>query len=140
MVASAQRITEDEADVMLLAKEQLEEVESAFSTQGNDNDATRYAKEYKEEGELDWKVPTKEEAQILASHFNGESLATLNTLLESIRATKIYYTVGKSKIRYLCDEGQYSFVFAAKPEFRKGTAKGHSFVVRLVKHIRVRKQ
>ena len=140
VVASVQRITEDEADVMLLAKEQLEEVESAFSTQGNDNDATRYAKEYKEDGELDWKVPTKEEAQILASHFNGESLATLNTLLESIRATKIYYTVGKSKIRYLCDEGQYSFVFAAKPEFRKGTAKGHSFVVRLVKHIRVHKQ
>ena len=140
LVASVQRITADEADVMLLAKEQLEEAESAHSTQGNADDATRYALSYKEDGEQNWTIPTKEEAQILANNFHGDRLKAVNAVLTSVRATEIYDVVGKSKIRYLCDEGRTSFMFAENPQFRKGTSSGHSFVVRLVKHVRVKKQ
>lgn len=140
LVASVHRITDTEADVMLLAKEQQEDSESANSVEGGANDAVNYAAEYKEDGESNWSIPTKEEAAILARNFNGEALEAVNRLLESIRATQIYVEVQGKKTRYLCDEGRYSFVFAEKPEIRKGTTKGRNFVIRLVKHVRVHKQ
>ena len=101
LVASVHRITDTEADVMLLAKEQQEDSESANSTEGGANDAVNYAAEYKEDGESNWSIPTKEEAAILARNFNGEALETVNRLLESIRATQIYVEVQGKKIRYL---------------------------------------
>ena len=125
---------------MLLAKEQQEDSESANSTEGGANDAVNYAAEYKEDGESNWSIPTKEEAAILARNFNGEALETVNRLLESIRATQIYVEVQGKKIRYLCDEGRYSFMFAEKSEIRKGSTKSRNFVIRLIKHVRVHKQ
>ena len=140
LVAAVRLITADEADVMLLSKEQLESAESAYSTQGNAEDAPRYASSYVEDGEEGWSVPTKEEAQILANNFHGDRLNAVNDVLRSVRATEIYDVIGKSKIRYLCDEGRTSFMFIEHTSFRKGTPSGQSFVVRLVKHVRVRKQ
>ena len=142
LVASVHRITDTdtEADVMLLAKEQQEDSESANSTEGGANDAVNYAAEYKEDGESNWSIPTKEEAAILARNFNGEALEAVNRLLESIRATQIYVEVQGHKVRYLCDEGRYSFVFAEKPEIHKGSTKSRNFVIRLIKHVRVHKQ
>lgn len=140
LVAAVRLITADEADVMLLSKEQLENAESAYSTQGNAEDAPRYASSYLEDGEGGWSVPTKEEAQILANNFHGDRLNAVNDVLRSVRATEIYDVIGKSKIRYLCDEGRTSFMFIEHTPFRKGTPSGQSFVVRLVKHVRVRKQ
>ena len=98
-----------------------------------------YAAEYKEDGESNWSIPTKEEATILARNLNGEALEAVNRLLESIRATPIYVEVQGKKIRYLCDEGRYSFVFAEKPEIRKAATKSRNFVIRLIKHVRVHK-
>lgn len=140
LVASVHRITDTEADVMLLAKEQQEDSESANSTAGGANDAVNYAAEYKEDGESNWSIPTKEEAVILARNFNGDALESVNRLLESIRATQIYVEVQGHKVRYLCDEGRYSFVFAEKPEIHKGSTKSRNFVIRLIKHVRVHKQ
>ena len=77
---------------------------------------------------------------MLANNFHGDRLNAVNDVLRSVRATEIYDVIGKSKIRYLCDEGRTSFMFVEHTSFRKGTATGQSFVVRLIKHVRVRKQ
>lgn len=137
LVAAVHLITADEADVMLLAKDQLEEAESANSTQGNADDASRYAAEYKEDGEIGWTVPTEDEARILVKAFHDESLKAVNKVLVSVRGTEIYDVIQRTKVKFLCNEGKTYFSFVYPPQFRKASATGHSYVVRLIKHVRL---
>lgn len=139
LVAQVKPLSNEEADVMLLAKEQLEDAASARSTEGDARDAVNYANEYSEDGLSGWSVPTKAEAEILATAFHDATLVAVNQVLRSIRGQEIYDEIAGKKVKYLCNDGELSFSFFAKPNFRAGTAKSKGYLVRCVKHVRIRK-
>lgn len=96
--------TGSEADVLLMG------IDNAVNTQGKDKilikEASTVLESYSISEISNWRMPTKEEAQLLKSRYNS-NLSHINKLLTGAGGTELM----EEKPRYLCNNGKSSFNF-----------------------------
>lgn len=94
----------DEADVLLLG------IDNAINDKGKDKiykaEAAIAVKNYNISDLSNWRIPTKVEAQLLKSRYNGK-LSNINEILTDAGGTELV----EEKPRYLCNEAHSSFNF-----------------------------
>lgn len=140
VVILTSNVTPSSADLLLISRNEWIDISSASGE--NPTEATELAAEYTEDGMTSWRIPTKEEAQIINDqYFMDEQLDDLNALFQSIGGD----TMGDGddnflpslSYRYLCENGTFSFV-VGKSGTVSSTGSKRTYCLRLVKTVKVR--
>lgn len=140
VVILTSNVTPSSADLLLISRNEWIDISSASGE--NPTEATELAAEYTEDGMTSWRIPTKEEAQIINDqYFMDEQLNDLNALFQSIGGD----TMGDGddnflpslSYRYLCENGTSSFV-VGKSGTVSPTGSKRTYCLRLVKTVKVR--
>ena len=140
MVVLATNVTSNSADLLLISRKEWINVSSANGN--NPTEAKDLAAEYSEDGLSEWRIPSKDEARLIADqYFMDDQLNDLNTILKQNGGD----TMGdgddnflpSTNYRYLCENGIYSFV-VGKSGTVSSAGSSRTYCLRLVKTIKVR--
>ena len=140
VVVLATNVTSNSADLLLISRKEWINVSSANGN--NPTEAKDLAAEYSEDGLSEWRIPSKDEARLIADqYFMDDQLNDLNTILKQNGGD----TIGdgddnflpSTNYRYLCENGIYSFV-VGKSGTVSSAGSSRTYCLRLVKTIKVR--
>lgn len=135
IVALVENASEDEEDVLLLAKEEQINVYSPIAP-NHENDMESLAAAYNEGTLTGWSVPTEAEARQLKSAYAG-NYDDLNGLIENLGGMLISTYSTANNARFLCEGGTKTFNFAATGSINNAGATV-KYRLRLVKRVHVK--
>lgn len=140
VVVLTANVTSNSAELLLISRNEWINISSASGD--NPTEATELADEYTEDGMASWRIPTKEEARLIADqYFMDEQLDELNALFKQTGGD----TMGDGddnflpslSYRYLCENGTYSYV-VGKSGTVSNAGSSRTYCLRLVKTVKVR--
>lgn len=124
------------ADLLLVSLAEWEGLTSAFYEE-NPNVASDLASQYKEDELKGWRIPAKEEAQLLVQMY-VDQLDALNASISAEGGVPVRPIDDKlATVRYLCEDATYSFAFLSGSKMTKAGTKLNTYHLRLVKTVSV---
>ena len=135
----------DEGDLLLLSQNEWIDVPSANHPDTPD-EALSIAAQYAEGNDTigllaGWTIPSKEEAMLLRSLYEGSATYALNELLNQLSMPTIETNTDKGAvIRYLCNDGEHTFTFASGSSTISKAGSKATYHLRLVKRIHVKRK
>lgn len=135
----------DEGDLLLLSRNEWIDVPSANHPDTPD-EALSIAAKYAEGNDTigllaGWTIPSKEEAMLLRSLYEGSATYALNELLNQLSMPTIETNTDKGAvIRYLCNDGEHTFTFASGSSTISKAGSKATYHLRLVKRIHVKRK
>ena len=138
LIAAIPETTEEDVELLLLSTTEWAGVTSAFHTETADM-ATSIVEAYTENGIDGWKIPTRDEARLINYAIGGDKIDETSQKLNTYGIPTL--SIGEdmesgSKIRYLCDDANYSFNWDDISISKCGSKR--TYHLRAVKRIRVK--
>lgn len=137
VVALVDKISEKEADLLLVSAIDREKISSAKSPTAP-FEAVEIEKDYSERGLTDWHIPTKAEATSLKTNYAGDKITALNNLLVSAGYSPfVNVETSSDNARYLCEGAEYSFTLKAGTTTISEAGTSTKYHLRLVKKVHI---
>ena len=136
LVAAVQHATDYDAELLLLSTAEWTDITSSTHAE-TPGMASDIAVAYREDDLEGWHIPTRDEAKLMHLFVGLESLDETNEALYAYNLVPL--SVGENatgeKVRYLCDDATYTYVWDATMMSKAGTKR--TYHLRLVKWVRV---
>lgn len=138
VIAAVPEITDEDVEVLLLSTTEWAGVTSAFHSETSDM-AANIVNTYVE-GDIDgWRIPSRDEARLMRNVIGGSNLQETNDMF-TIHGIATLSTgedmESGNKVRYLCDDANYSFVWDDTSVSKCGSKR--TYHLRAVKRLRVK--
>lgn len=129
----------EEADIVLLSLDEWSNVYS-MANESHKAETTALVSKYAENGLMEWRFPTTEEATVLNQLYSSDSaLEELNSVISNAGGAKLSKTKTGGNARYLCNNGKSTFTFAVNGKIGSAGATV-TYNLRLVKSITVKRK
>lgn len=135
-VAALQDVTATSAELILLSTTEWTGITSA-THEVSSQMATNLVNSYAEESITGWNIPTRNEAKLMRSTIGLDALMATNRVLQANGVTTIDSGEDEegTKVRYLCDDATYSFVWDGTSLAKCGAKRTYN--LRAVKRVQV---
>lgn len=139
-VVAVQNTTATTADLLLLSLKEWKDVASAKSDE-KPTQATTLAAAYNEGGISGWRIPTKDEADLIKAYCGGITLINeFNDLLAEAGGDALTGNGNDShgeSVRYLCDTAAYSYDLKSTSNANREAGGTRTYYLRTVKTVHV---
>lgn len=136
-VAATEDVTDSTAVLLLLSTTEWTGVTGAYHVD-TPHMATTIVSDYCEEDLSGWSIPKRDDVKLMRAAVGNDNLTLTNSLLEanSIPALQVGDDAKGNAIRYLCDDGTYSYVWDGSTISKSGTKR--MYHLRAVKRVGVK--
>ena len=143
IVGAVENVTENDAELLLLSRDEWQGVCSAYNEE-YPGQAQTAVDSYTEDDLTGWSIPTTDEAKAIRTAIGNTLLATTNTFLASVNYTPLSDNMEDAEgnmVRYLCQSAERAFTWnTATSNSVSKAGKKRTYYLRAVKRVTVTRE